>query len=238
MRRALLMAALVLGCGAAVAQDEEPRKIAVNAVKNPEMRSYRAIWRGMDEFEDQRALAPAARELRFKAIVRRGGDTPDEPLQARLASDEHTVLIAVDPDGRFTVPRDKAAYDARADLLLNRKKRSFRIQPDVRSPGLPDNVRRLGDLRLECKVMVAVAKEEAPFWIVAAVNSLLLTGDWCAKLDGDSGISFKTDAALASAVLTDGERSLPLKVSGNDYRVPVGSKEWPDDALVKLEFAP
>jgi len=39
-------------------------------------------------------------------------------------------------------------------------RRFYQIVPEVRTPGLPENVRRLGDLRLECKVMIEIAKEE------------------------------------------------------------------------------
>lgn len=237
MRRALLVAALLLGCGGAAAQDEEPKKIAVNAIKNPEMRSYRAVVAGLDKFEDEHALAPTAQGLRFRVIVERGADGSAEPLQARIAGDELSIPLPVDPDGLFTVPRSEAAYDARADLLLNRRKGSFRIVPDVRSAGLPDNVRRLGDLRLECKVMVAIAKEEIPFWAVAAINGLLLSRDWCANLGEQSHMSYKAAAPLASAVIRHGERSESLKANGRTFHVPVSAKAWPDDALVTLEYA-
>ena len=239
MRRSLTLAVfLLLGCGAVQAQDEEPRQIAINAVKNPEMRSYRAIWKGLDEFDNQHALAPSAPALRFRVITRGTAGKADEPLQARIASDERSAMIPIEADGRFTVPRDQVAYDARADLLLNRKKGSFRILPDVRSAGLPDDVRRLGDLRLECKVMVAVAKEEAPLWVVALVNSILLTGDWCSRLGENGNMSYKFPGPLRSAVLTDGVRTQPLEVHGSEYRVPVGANDWPDDALIRLEHAP
>lgn len=237
MRRTLLVAALVLGCGGAVAQDEEPTKIAVNAIKQPEMRSYRAVLAGLDKFDDEHALAPAAPGLRFRVILNRGTDTSEEPLQARIAGDDLSIVLPIDPDGRFTVPRSEAAYAAKADLLLNRKKRSFRIVPDVRSAGLADNVRRLGDLRLECKVMVAIAKEEIPFWAVAMVNGVLLSGDWCAKL-GDTGkMSFKSTAPLVSATISHGERRQQLETGTSTYHVPIAAKDWPDDALVTLEYA-
>jgi hypothetical protein len=202
------------------------------------MRSYRAVTKGLDTFDDEHALAPTAPALRFRVITTRAVDSAQEPLQARIASDDLNILLPVDADGRFDVPRSQAAYDAKADLLLNRKKRNFRILPDVRSAGLQENERRLGDLRLECKVMVAIAKEEAPFWIVAMVNSVLLSGDWCAKLGEKSEMSFKAPAALAAATITHGERSMPLKVNRMGYTVPISAKEWPDDALIKLEFAP
>jgi hypothetical protein len=121
---------------------------------------------------------------------------------------------------------------------VNRQKRTFRIVPEVRSPGLPDNVRRLGDLRLECQVVIAIAKQEMPFWVVAAGNTLLLTGDWCSKMKGEgAGSAFVADAQLTAATPMQGERKLALKTDKRVYTVPVGDLGWHDDALVALSYA-
>jgi hypothetical protein len=82
------------------------------------------------------------------------------------------------------VPRSQAAYDARAELILNRKKHEVRVEPYVRTPGLPDTQFRLGDVRLDCQVKIAIAKDEIPFWANAVINSLLLTTDWCSWFKG------------------------------------------------------
>jgi hypothetical protein len=104
---------------------------------------------------------------------------------------------------------------------------------------LPDNVRRLGDLRLECKVQVAIAKEEIPFWIVALANSILLSTDWCMATLGDdkAHFSYYSPAPVLSATLKDGNRSKQLETGEHSYQVNLGDKSWSDDALVQLEFA-
>ncbi len=79
----------------------------------------------------------------------------------------HTLALPVGSDALFDVPRSQQAWDANAELVLRRKRNEVRVWPYVRTPGLADNQRRLGDLRLECQVFVALA------------NTVFLTGDWC-----------------------------------------------------------
>jgi hypothetical protein len=244
-------------CGAAfnaAAQDDDVQKVPVQGVKNPEMKSYRAVWKGLDMFESEHKLAPAVPELRFRVLANSGrgycvglcnGSTAALPpnhadLALRIAGEDVSVTVPVTEQGYFSVPRSERLYDAKADLMLNQRKDKYRISLEVRTPGLPDNVRRLGDLRLECKVNVAIIKEEIPFWIVALGNSVLLSRDWCmAHMDKDyAKFGFPTFAPLASATLTYGDRSQQLELGTNGFQVKLGDPSWPDDALVKLEFAP
>jgi hypothetical protein len=252
---------LVLGfallCGGAVAaeQDENVQKVPVNGVKNPEMKSYRAVWAGLKMFDKQHALAPAAPELQFRVMTHTGKmlciglcrssmgvpGADEQPFALRIASDNNSIAAPVSAGGWFTVPRSQAAYDDNADLILNRKKGSYKISVEVHTPGLPENVRRLGDLRLECKVQVAIVKEEIPLWIVALANSILLTTDWCGKEKlGDEYLKFgyTSPKPLLAATLVSGDRSQKLESGKRSYRVPLGDRSWPDDALVQLEFAP
>ncbi len=251
LRRAPAAVALGLACwsgaaGAAgiPAEPDEPGKVHINAIKDPELWTYRAIVAGLDKFDEQHALAPAVPQLLFKVEERSKGGLAGEAVGARIAADEFSIPLALDGERRFVVPRSEAAYDARAELLLNRKKQDARVVPWVRTPGLPDDRRRLGDVRLDCKVMVAIAKEEIPFWAVGLINGFMLTTDWCSWFKGqtpkggDRSWPNRADAALAGATLREGDRSLALKVSGKSFQVPVGDTSWGNDALIELEFAP
>jgi hypothetical protein len=256
-RTALFALGLALCCLApgAGAQDEDVRTVPVNDVKNPEMKSYRAVVKGLDMFDSEHALAPAVPELRFRIRTNAGNskcigqcagasdglpDAGDQGFALRIAGDNASITVPVSPDGVFTVPRSEAAYDDKADLILNRKKGSYRISADVRTPGLPDNVRRLGDLRLECKVQLAIVKEEIPFWVIALANTVVLSSDWCmATFKGESAkFAYATDRDLLNATLTHGDRSQKLEGGKRRYSVPLGDRSWPDDALVQLDYAP
>lgn len=81
------------------------------------------------------------------------------------------------------LPRAPAtkAWDSKAELRLSRKRKEAKVVPWVRSPGLLGTQRCLGDLRLECKVQIAIVKEEMPFWVDALVDSLILTATGAAS---------------------------------------------------------
>jgi hypothetical protein len=242
----LLAAVLASAAMPALAADmdkEEAAKVHINALKDPELKNYRAIVAGLDKFDQLHALAPAIPQLQFQVEGRNGKALEGGLPVARIAADDFSIPLTLDQDARFVIPRSQAAYDAKAELVLNRKKHEARVEAYVRSPGLPDNQYRMGDVRLDCQVKVAIGKEEIPFWANALINSILFTTDWCSWFKGqtpkggDRSWSHKATAKLGAATLRDGERSLALKVSGKSFRLPIGDTSWSNDAIVELEFA-
>lgn len=235
-----LGALLLSNPAAAVPGVDEPDIIKVQAVRNPELRKYKAILAGLDTFDEHRALAPGVPRLEFRVRHTSGRSVPapTEPLRVRLEGDDSFLLpIALDDARVFTVPRSDAALAARSELVLNQKRRDYRIEPYVRTPGLPDHVRRLGDLRLECKVMMSIGKEEIPLIWVLAINGILRTRDWCGFFDErDYRLSFTTDAPLVSAILSEGNRSAALETSGRSFSIALNEPSWSDEALVELRY--
>jgi hypothetical protein len=229
----------------APAQDAAPGAghegvVRVNAVKNPEMHAYRAIVAGLDMFDDQHALAPAAPRLLFKVTARNGTPLPSPLPTAKLTADDFDLALPIDDaSALFTVPRNQQAWDSKAELRLSRKRKEVKVMPWVRTPGLLDNQRRLGDIRLECKVLIAIVKEEIPLWADMLVDSVLLTRDWCSFFkDNDRRWSEQVPASLSAAVLHEGERRLELKVHGHEFELPLADPSWGNDAMIDLEFAP
>jgi hypothetical protein len=240
-------ATLLLACAAgsvfAAQADKDDATVHINAVKNPDLHSYRAVVAGLDKFDELHALAPAVPQLRFQIEGQRDNALDGELLAVRIAADDFSIPLAIDQDRRFSIPRSQAAWDAKAEVLLNRKKRDARFETWVRSPGLADNQYRMGDVRLDCQVKVAIGKEEIPFWANAMVNSLMLTTDWCSWFKGatpkggDRTWPRKANARLSAATLRDGERSLALKVEGKSFRLPIGDTSWSNDAIVEVVYA-
>ncbi|MCA1856389.1 hypothetical protein LE190_10705 [Massilia oculi] len=232
--------------GAKPTRELEP--VHVNAMRNPEVRKYKVILAGLDAFDRHHGLAPASERLRFRLVARKK-DEAAEPLAARLVGDGGFRLpVAIDAGLRFTVPRSEAAEDADSELELNRKRRVYRTEPEVRTPGLAEGRRRLGDLRLECKVTIAMAKAEIPTFWVLTINTLLLRTDWCGFFgDPDdfrwesasrtAHFPFFAERPLREAVLVDGNRSARLEVNGETFHVPVGNVGWSDDAVIELKYA-
>ncbi len=246
-----IVAGSLLLCGAAGAAPDAPVKeldpVHVNAMRNPEVKKYKAILAGLDTFDKFHTLSPAVEKLVFR-LSPRGKDAMPEPLTVRLAGDDGFKLpLALDASMRFVVPRSEAALDAKSELELNRKRRAYRIEPDIRTPGLGSNQRRLGDLRLECKVMIAIGKEEMPMWAVVLVNGILLRTDWCGFFGDETGgaygeakkeahFGYRAERPLARALLVEGNRSALLEVQGTSFNVPIGNSTWSDDAIVELTF--
>jgi hypothetical protein len=234
-RTALLLCAL-LACAAPAAHADEPvPSVHVSGIADPEMRTYRNVAAGLDAFDANRALAPNA-TLRFRMRHADGPPaTAADGLQLRLASDDGSFQenVPIGADGLLTVARNKAAYDADATFILNQKSGLYTGHPEVRTAGLPDNVRRMGDLRLECRVTIAIVKDQMSFMAKAAINTLMLTSDWCAKKDFNYGVMAPRPGA--KAVLRDGERTRTLEAHGWNVLVPIGDTAWPDDALVQFD---
>jgi hypothetical protein len=234
--------ALLLACAlaasalpAARAGEAAAPTVQVTGIKDPEMRTYRSIAAGLDAFDAYHALAPQA-GLRFRLMHSAGGyASAADGVTLRLAFDENSIPVPIDADAGFVIARSQAAFDADASFVLNQRQGAYIAWPDIRTPGLPANLRRLGDLRLECRVMVAIVKQQVSFFAKAAVNALMQTPDWCGKENFTFGM--RSGARLAGASLHDGDRSQPLNVQAWSYGVPIGSPAWPDDALVELRYA-
>ena len=216
----------------------EKNAVVVNGIRNPELKTYRVMAAGLDAFDDYHELAPTAPEVRFKLRPRSGAQPAGmEDLAMRIAGDTISIPLPVAADHTFSLPRSEEARKENADLLLNKPKGGYRWRPDIHSLGVPEGMRRLGDLRLECKVLVATAKEEIGFWLTSMINTLLLTTDWCSheKIQ----LSTAAERRIASATLTFGEQRVPLKVSkdGSGYVPPLGNKTYPHDALIEIQYS-
>jgi hypothetical protein len=129
LRRAL--PALCLGlalCQAAAGAEPVTEKdaVVITGLRNPDIRSYRAVVAGLDAFDQYHHYAPQVPEVRFRLQARKQAEVPMATLALRIVGDDDSEPIAlpIDADGVFRVPRVQAAYDSKADLALNQKKAS------------------------------------------------------------------------------------------------------------------
>jgi hypothetical protein len=228
---ALLAASVVMPASA------EPQAVEIKGTRNPELKTYRVMAAGLDAFDEHHALAPNATELRFRLRGREGSNADLNALSLRVSGEHISIDVPIAADLTFALPRSEAAADENADLVLNKPKGRYRWQPEIRSAGVPDHMRRLGDLRLECEVLMAVGKAEMSFMMKAMVNSLLLTTRWCTN--EHMRIPTISPRKLASATLLHGGQRIPLKLISEDTRFepPLPDKTYPDDTLIELEFA-
>ena len=173
----------------------------------------------------------------------------DEPVDELLAlllldvgvlggiDEDDPVLVEELPvalDHSFELPRDERALREDAVVSPNRKRLSLTWRVDIRTPGLPGDSRRLGDLRLECEVSAAVKKEEIPLLYRAGA---LAAGGLCNL--PMVGYIYRAPKRIVSASVVSGERKagLPLHGNGEGYHAPLRDKSWDDEALIVVEFA-
>ena len=156
LTRAAVLIALASACIAVGAQEKKPAgalpPVTVTAAaQDPVEKSYRKMVQGMDLFERLRpSMAPNA-VLRFKLLPRRHStDLAHVLLEVVGSSFAYEVPIAADQT--FTLQRDRKATAENAVVSPNRRKLTMTWRTDIRTPGLPPNTRRLGDMRLECLV--------------------------------------------------------------------------------------
>ena len=236
----LTLCSLQLVAGAAMADEavaattaEETVRlhdVQVEGMRDPDWKSYKAMLQGVAAFDAKHQLAPTA-TLRFILSPRRP-DVPMQGISLRLESAESAVPVDIAPDYTFSLPVSEAAQQANAELVLNRKVKTVRWFPHVRSAGLAPNQRRLGDLRLECEVIWAIDYDTIPFLMRNMIRAL---GGPCHMSKGK--FSFRAPERLISATLVAGERRAALEVSAYQFTPPLHDQSWADDSLIELVFA-
>jgi len=259
LRCLLLSLAATTTATVASAQDSPPgtpvATVKVTTTRDPVDKSYRKMIKGMERFEREHAYAPAA-SLRFQLLPR----TPDVDMNGitlRVAGDTVSARVQVEPGNTFVLPRNEQLLREDAAVLANRKTTSMTWRATIVTPGLPPGTRRLGDMRLECRVGVeaGLVSNSSPLfgWLS---NALTGVDEVCNSPDGN--YLFFAERPVFAVRLRAGERSevLPfhfLYAGGGlpreelpfcdcqvlldrTYYVPLWDKSWPDDTLVEFEY--
>lgn len=248
--------ALLVTCAAAFAQDDA---VVVTTLRNPVAKSYQKMVEGAELFEQRRHLAPGA-SLRFRLLPRKP-HTAMEGVQLEVAAESLAIPLKVAPDRTFALEVDDVALRENAQVTPNRKAGTLTWRAEVRTPGLPPNARRLGDLRLECEVgMKARLISKYPSGFFGWLDELLPEGpEYCHR--AEPRYLFFAERPLFSVTLVHGERREVLSVDrlyasasrdpqwkahlrfcdcealvDRAYFVPLGDESWPHDTRVELEY--
>ena len=232
--------------------------IAAKANRDPVEKSYRKMVRGMDLFAAERNMSPNG-VLRFKLLPRKP-DTDMKNIEMEVIGSTIAFPVEVLPDGTFTLERNAKASDENAQVIPNRKSQTMTWRSDIRTPGLPINSRRLGDLRLECRVGMEAGLISNSSNVIGRLTQAVL--DTPAYCDRKAPLYlFFADRPLFSVALVSGNRREVLSIdklyaSASDdpglksdlpycdcevlvdrtYVLPLGDKSWSDDTLVDFEY--
>jgi hypothetical protein len=247
-------AAAVLLCLAAGAAAAIPT-VLVPHVRDPVDKSYVKMIKGMDRFARERALAPEA-SLRFRLLPRLPGASLDG-VTLRVAGDQLSLPLALAADHSFVLPRNAQALREDAAVVANRKSDTMTWRAWVQTPGLAPGTRRLGDLRLECRVGMdaGLVSNSAPIfgWLADLLTD---TEQVCNSPDGN--YLFFAERPVFSVTLRAGARSdtLPFKMlyAGGEqtraslpycdcqvllersYYAPIWDRSWPDDTVLSFDY--
>lgn len=228
--------------------------ITIHSTRDPVDKSYRKMIRGMDRFARQHNLAPGA-VLRFRLLPRQPG-VGMNGITMKIVGDTITLPVPLAADNSFTLPRDAQALREDAALIASRKTSSMTWRADVRSPGVPAGMRRLGDLRLECLVGVEAGLVSNTAPLFAWLDDMLTDPDKvCSTPTGN--YLFFAERPLFSVTLQSGARreTLPFRMLyaggtqtpatlpycdcqvllDRTYYAPLWDSSWPDDTLLGFE---
>lgn len=256
LHRVILLLACLAGAGApALAQSGQPTTVTVQSTRDPVDKSYRKMIRGMERFEREHALAPNA-PLRFQLLPRL--PTVDmRGITLRVAGDTVSVPVPVAEDNSFVLPRNEAALREDAAVLANRKTTSMTWRALIVTPGLPPGTRRLGDMRLECRVGVEAGLVSNSSPLFSWINDVLTSPEQvCGSPNGN--YLFFAERPIFSVRLRAGDRVevLPFRMlyAGGEqskadlqycdcqvmldrtFYAPIWDSSWPDDTLVEFEY--
>ncbi|MDL2356863.1 MAG: hypothetical protein QFF03_16550 [Pseudomonadota bacterium] len=229
--------------------------VEVAGLRDVDEKRYRKIFKGMEVFEENHQLAPAA-SLRFR-LYPRSKNASFAGLRVNLSRDGTNMPIALDDDHSFRLP--KSADMAKDDALVttNKKLGTYAWRVDIRTPGLPPNTRRLGDLRLECKVDMKGA-ELRQMIRDPSIMALVAVSDPCTFRTFTN--PFFADRPVFNVTLVSGTRRESIAsdwLYGNSTRVmpdamyelvdwrytrdrqyipPIADSNWPDDTLLEFDY--
>ncbi len=254
------LAALAAGLASPLVAGQAAPATAVQTVQVPYVRdpvdkSYRKMISGMQRFERERALAPAA-SLRFRLLPRLP-KARMEGITLRVAGDNLSLPIVLDEQLSFVLPSSEQAIAQDAAVVANRRSDSMTWRAWVQSPGLAPGTRRLGDLRLECRVGMDAGLISNTSKVFAWLSNMLTDTDRvCNTPDGN--YLFFAERPLFSVTLQAGQRRelLPFRLlyAGGEldkeslpfcdcqvlldrsYYAPLWDRSWPDDTIVSFEY--
>lgn len=257
--RTVITIAALLPLTAAEAADSAPglQVVNVSGLSKPDERGYAKMVEAMELFEKLHAMAPQAL-LRFELLPAHAG-VAMKSIELNVVSGERRMAVELAEDRTFTIARLPIPQHARAMVSSNRRDGSLLWRARIRTPGLPDNTRRLGDLRLEWHVDYVAAL--GPHWISPGSRLAMAMMDRPYEMRGLHHM-FLADRPLFGVTLIAGNRRQVLAtdmlyLSGltsalpspllalwknrtflmdRAFDLPLSDASWPDETLVVIDY--
>lgn len=211
--------------------DEQTQRVEIANYKGPELRSYSQMLKGLIAYKEKLVHAPDS-ELYF-ILIPKSNKFAIRGLTMRLVSDETSINIPVDDEGKFQLPLIALKNDDEYDLIVNRPKGQYYIKPYVKSPNLAENSKRLGDIRLECEVRWAIERQDVSP-VFSSYVKLFGSGNPCTSRA--VSVLFFAPQTMDTVTLENSKSPLSFKVDGKgQYPLPVWDTQFLDDDMIRYE---
>lgn len=257
-KRLISTALLTLAAAGAVAQAPEPtERVVVSAAfaTARDARTLGELLRARRLFDELRALSPHG-ELAIRVLARKNGALASR-LGLQLMTPQGRLDIELDDLQRFRLQPQWLALDADTEVRSRLPDGGVTWRSDIRTPGMPPNVRRLGDLRLQCKLDWGVPLGRG----VGGLTAFVPPAKRCEGiLTGAMNSQFADRPVLAidfahgprrerlgyfhlhgagdnvPTQLISGLTDWAHQLKDHMYRLPLHDQSWPDDTWVEFTF--
>jgi hypothetical protein len=213
-----------------------------------ERKTLAQLFKAEALFEKHRALAPAA-PLRFKVYARTQAETT-QALALALVLPDGRQPVPLDAEDRFAIDPAWRRLDPGIEVRSRLADGRVTWRPDIRTPGVPEGERRLGDLRLQCRVAFGSGVARGTT-LLGGLFSFAFDDCW----DRDWSPSNFADQPIVAVTRVHGGRRLTLSnrllhglrdeggprydwgfsLRERMFRLPMGDERWPDDTRVVFE---
>jgi hypothetical protein len=210
------------------AVDEEFAPIEVVASRKTYRLTAKQLRDAVETFQRDRSLYAPRASLAFESQER---VESARALHLRLVRANGEVIeLKPNSAGRFTLPTldfKRGEWELRANKVAG----AIRLRAITLSPDASETDRRLGDLRLNCRVMMAIVRHEMSLGEKAMLG---LMGDACKS----SRISLfvTTESAIATSYLAEGSRRAEVTLSPDrrSFRLPTYRKDFSNEARFRI----
>lgn len=135
--------------------------------------------------------------------------------------------LAFDDQRRFELPTD-LVVSGDWELRTTPNRAGLRISPAIFSPGTKIGDRRVGDFRLQCRVLIAFARISAPLRVLVSAFNLCN--------NKSVGWYEKSPKPLLRAEIPGRDIDLMSKKNPDNYRIPLGDKRIANDERLRLTY--
>ena len=210
-------------------------EVLVESSKNAFAIDSEVLRSTMAVFDSHRSLAPEA-PLVLWAIDRAPRSAP---LRLWIERGDVVEPLALGDDRLFSLPASALADGAR--LRANRTKYGLYVGVRILSPGTTLRLRRMGDLRLQCRVGFALHPDEIARYLPRRKRPIYAEeGGACDSADipyfpATERVPVRTAEIRGVGV----RRSIKVDTTGPNawaYRAPLHDRSIGDDALIELTF--